>query len=328
MQAVTTRDYYFDNLKFLLIALVVVGHALEPLNPVNAASKSLYHLIYFFHIPLFIFVTGYFSKKLDKISPFLILYVVFETLYTLLDGYLNHRTSIRFSYFSPFWVTWYLLAVILWKIALPYFLRLKYPVLIAGILAVLAGYASKDLGYNLSAMRAITFFPFFLTGYFVKREHLHFLFKRPVKMVSLLILLCSLYLCYRYVGQLKTEWLWGSYSYKYLGETEWFAGLYRIAVSAATVILSLAVLSLVPERKTWFSELGTKTMYPFLLHGFLIKYLIHNGFFAYVDTGFEVVMLIAAAVALSVLLSLRWVDKSLLWLFRPRLAFLFREKPG
>ena len=59
------RDTYFDNLKFILILLVVVGHLIEPFND-EAAMGAIYRFIYSFHMPLFIFAAGYFAKRVQS----------------------------------------------------------------------------------------------------------------------------------------------------------------------------------------------------------------------------------------------------------------------
>ena len=49
------REYQYDNLRFLLIALVVLGHLLE--IAVEFPQKEiLYTLIYSFHMPAFLFL--------------------------------------------------------------------------------------------------------------------------------------------------------------------------------------------------------------------------------------------------------------------------------
>ncbi|WP_281276902.1 acyltransferase family protein [Enterococcus pingfangensis] len=57
-----SRDYQIDNIKGLLIILVVFGHMLL------ASSKEnnwLLTLIYSFHMPAFIFLNGVFSKNVN-----------------------------------------------------------------------------------------------------------------------------------------------------------------------------------------------------------------------------------------------------------------------
>ena len=56
------RSLYWDTLKGLLIILVVLGHC------GTALSNGLISAIYAFHMPLFILVSGYFSKKKRPIN--------------------------------------------------------------------------------------------------------------------------------------------------------------------------------------------------------------------------------------------------------------------
>ncbi|MGG3906453.1 acyltransferase family protein [Geobacillus stearothermophilus] len=57
------RDYYFDNAKCALMLLVVFGHFLRPYIDGVLWVHSLYTWIFFFHMPAFIFISGYFAKK-------------------------------------------------------------------------------------------------------------------------------------------------------------------------------------------------------------------------------------------------------------------------
>ncbi len=62
MMGRTKRDAYYDNLKFWLITIVVVGHFVEFYINQNDVCKWLWYYIYIFHMPLFIFVTALFLK--------------------------------------------------------------------------------------------------------------------------------------------------------------------------------------------------------------------------------------------------------------------------
>lgn len=59
------RNYLFDNLKFLLIVLVVFGHSLEEIS--LAQDYAIIRAwIYSFHMPAFVFISGYFSKSVRR----------------------------------------------------------------------------------------------------------------------------------------------------------------------------------------------------------------------------------------------------------------------
>src|SRR3954467_2045419 len=55
------RDPFFDNAKFMAIVLVVAGHSIVDLRDVRVAHAA-YLFVYTFHMPVFIVITGYFSR--------------------------------------------------------------------------------------------------------------------------------------------------------------------------------------------------------------------------------------------------------------------------
>lgn len=70
----------WDILKFFLIFTVVLGHIADFYTDKSEAMQYLYLFIYIFHMPLFIFVSGLFSKRtvnerrIDKIAGYMIVY--------------------------------------------------------------------------------------------------------------------------------------------------------------------------------------------------------------------------------------------------------------
>lgn len=87
----TQRDAYFDNAKYLAIVLVAMGHSWEPLRDGSRTVTALYNLVYAFHMPAFIVISGYFSRGFDAspakirrlVTGIAVPYVVFEAAYTL-----------------------------------------------------------------------------------------------------------------------------------------------------------------------------------------------------------------------------------------------------
>ena len=63
---VTKRDASFDILKGILILLVVLGHAISDTYTNELWQRVLFNLIYSFHMPLFVMISGYFSHSMDK----------------------------------------------------------------------------------------------------------------------------------------------------------------------------------------------------------------------------------------------------------------------
>ena len=56
------RIALFDNIKGLLIILVVAGHFMHPVHNDNEVMSALFDIIYLFHMPLFVFLSGLFAK--------------------------------------------------------------------------------------------------------------------------------------------------------------------------------------------------------------------------------------------------------------------------
>lgn len=115
-----TRITYFDNIKGILIILVVFGHFLFNLQ----SSDSIYTIvtvIYYFHMPTFLFISGYFSKNdncrgseqiLRLLSAYLLLHAFFIFFYLSTAN----STKLLSAYHSE----WYLLFLIICRILIPY----------------------------------------------------------------------------------------------------------------------------------------------------------------------------------------------------------------
>ena len=84
--ATKTRDYHVDNIKGVLIILVVCGHLLSYLQDMNSTfAIGVRTFIYFFHMPGFIFMSGYLAKgflkkeyKGEKLLSYAWLYLLFK----------------------------------------------------------------------------------------------------------------------------------------------------------------------------------------------------------------------------------------------------------
>lgn len=265
-----SRDYYFDNAKFFLIILVVLGHSMEIVS--GEHIRFVYRLIYLFHIPAFVLIAGYFSKsqRNSNLIELISQYIVFQVLYTLVRAYL-FKTDVVITFFSPYWILWFLLALVIWKIVTPHFSKLRYPIVFSIVLAILVGYDSS-INTEFSLSRIIVFFPFFLCGYYAKKEHFQILKKycRPIIAVALFII--------SYFILTKTpDWhfalFFNSVSYQAMDMNYWYAGVIRLIILFWGFIMMCCFFSLIPTSKMFYSKLGTRTMQAFLLHGFIIEFL-------------------------------------------------------
>lgn len=116
------REFLFDNYKAFLIVLVVIGHFIEPCYENNGFLYDLKWAIVSFHMPAFIFISGYFSKKGTSfkkllnglVIPYFVYEIIYYLLYTLI---LDKETKLYFAH--PKFSLWYLMALFAWKLLAP-----------------------------------------------------------------------------------------------------------------------------------------------------------------------------------------------------------------
>jgi fucose 4-O-acetylase-like acetyltransferase len=323
MTLTAQRDYFFDNAKFILILLVVIGHAIEPLIAKNHFLHSVYLFIYLFHMPLFILIGGYFTKKKKNLGKlllkFLIPYLIFELLYApLFIGQYQFLVT-------PYWVLWFMLSYICWNLMLPLFTKLKHPIILSIIIAIGAGYISS-LGLFLSISRTLYFFPFFILGHYLTKQHIEWIFAHVKKAYSIAILSLTFMILLFFDLDIIQKWLYGVDSYRELGNPEWYAGIYRLGLFGITAILSIAFLSLIPRKKTWYSELGSRTLYVYLLHVFVIKLISMLHIYQFIVNPLEVILLILFSILVTIFLSSKGVKNVTQYFIEPRLDFIKLQK--
>ncbi|ASS99652.1 MULTISPECIES: acyltransferase family protein [Geobacillus] len=318
------RDYYFDNAKCALMLLVVFGHFLRPYIDGVLWVHSLYTWIFFFHMPAFIFISGYFAKKfhehgyLQKITKkWLIPYVLFQLLYSIYYFFLYDKQSLELDLLTPHWSLWFLLSLFSWNVLLLWFGRL--PKRIALPMALLLGLTGGMMEAEkwLSLSRTLTFFPFFLLGFFFQKSAIERLFAAPVRLVSLFVLVGMFFVIHFGFPDLPQDWLYGSKSYDTLGVSEPAGIASRLAIYGASLLMMFGFLSLIPSRRFSFSVLGARTFYIYILHGFILKYLHETPFPDFIMDVHGYPLLLALSVAMMLILG----SKPVVRLVRPLLEW-------
>ncbi|MBO5292387.1 MAG: acyltransferase family protein [Lachnospiraceae bacterium] len=306
------RICLFDNLKALLILFVVFGHALEALLK-DSHAEFLYMLIYSFHMPLFAFCSGFFAKydpariKKNLMYPFF----VFQGLYLLFDHFCLKQDAVL-TLTKPYWLMWYLFAMIIWEMVLPFVDSDSLPRQLSNlalftVLGILAGY-DKTIGYYMSLSRILVYFPFFLAAYYVRRQKLlegllTFAKSRSGRILSLLSVLGMTGYIALHQNQYKVSWLYGSIAY---ADGEYDA-LFRLQLYLFAMLWLLFLAAFVPNRRTVLTGIGENSLYIYLLHGFIIKYANHIHVLKYVEYKIPTAFLLS--VLLVYLLSRRPVRK-------------------
>lgn len=294
------REYFFDNAKFILIFLVVFGHFLRSFIEESEIIYALYKVIYTFHMPAFILISGFFAKGFRKqgyilkMAKKLILpYLLFQTIYSLFYYFLYHQQEFTLDPLVPHWSLWFLISLFFWNVMLYLFARFNsiYSITIALIIALTVGYIDSISSF-LSLSRTFVFFPLFLLGYYLKKEHFYQLLSLKIKISSLIVSLLVFILFYLFPN-LDYEWLLGSKTYAEMDVQPVVAMFIRFSLYFLSLIMMASFFALVPKQQYFFTNLGRNSLYVYLLHGFIIRHFrvsdVKNYF-----TNLESILLLAA----------------------------------
>lgn len=255
-----TRSPYWDTLKGLLILLVILGHC------GTALSEGLLSVIYSFHMPLFVFISGYFSKKQPVISKqnkrLAIIYLFFNTIYILLDVTTEDFSLNRLL--VPSFALWYILSLIYWRCALQlipdkWIERPVYLIIGSIVFGLIAGFI--PVGNEMSFQRTFSFWPFFIAGFYLRKYD-------GIKMVRVknkwffgITLIILLLVVYHWVPP-----FYGNNSYNTIDDI-WMRGLQILLAS----VICFCILVIIPEKMGKITIIGQYTLILYLLHPPLVK---------------------------------------------------------
>lgn len=282
------RDPWLDNVKFLLVTFVVIGHAWGQLEPAEEAHR-LYDFVYAWHIPAFVLVSGHLSRGvtwsrdslLSTITLLLVPYLLFEPALYAWRSLIGTVAEDGPLWLVPHWTMWYLIVLFLWRLATPVLKAHWVVVPLSVVVSLVAG--TVDLPW-LDLNRFFGLLPFFVMGLHLERRHLTRL-PRPwwLKPLAVVALGWIFTLADHTDDLARTSFLFYDASYGELGYPVAEGWPIRLAVIGTGVLGSLAVLVLIPRARTWLTTLGTATMVVYLFHGFVIRAIEATGVLAASD---------------------------------------------
>lgn len=178
-----TRLAYLDYLKSFLIVLVVVGHVIQ-LNFKDFDSNLLFRYIYSFHMPLFMFVSGFLCYKTQlKISslphklehlyiPFFSWFVVSSLLFHPISDFPGLLKKVILNPDTGLWFLWVLGLCISLLFTVSQFTKQIHIDISIGLCIMLAGVLFFEMLTNcriLGIKMLSNQLPFFLLGFFCNR---------------------------------------------------------------------------------------------------------------------------------------------------------------
>lgn len=278
----SNRDNRVDALKGVLISLVVLGHCLLW----GGQKSSVANWIYVFHMPFFVFLSGYLSHADSRsywkgVLAIAESYIVYQLIKSILYGY-----SPIAIITTPAPMMWYLFALVIWRCLyylwdvivkqVPKKTRNTLNIVIAVALVGLGLAAGMvcQVGKTFAISRIIVFSPFFWLGTMAQGSDFISLCKKMPRWFAILILLTTL----AFIVWLTPQgWIDVRETvrcvkcYDMLGGT--MVGLVgRIVYYVLAIVISMALACLVFENKI-VNRIGNDSLKYYLFHGIILWFM-------------------------------------------------------
>lgn len=281
------RVFIWDNLKCFLMLSVVLGHFVNQ-YPDSYFMRSMSIIIYSYHMPLFIFTAGLLQKKWTKDRPFrwdkpiyyiILGYLLKILIYTIKVAFDQEAV---FSLFSDTGLPWYMFAMAVYMV-LAYWIRNRNPgvcLIISVLLALLAGYV-EQIGSFLYISRILVFFPFYFAGYLLDSDTmLKFTRKKWIRISAAPILIIGIGVSFYWIKDIFSiiRMFTGRNAYAFIRIAD--CGFqHRLLCYGITVVVSVALISLVPNRRLALAEaVGKNTLQIYFWHRLILYILMYSGF--------------------------------------------------
>lgn len=267
-----------DNYKGILIFLVVLGHLLFSYDYDNGvAIMNVVKFIYSFHMPLFLIISGYFSKRINKKGNFrlLVLFVLLNFSYILYDYFVYGS----FDFFTIKYSSWYLLALFLYRIiiSLPsvnkfIIINKVFSLSFSFVVSIIIGL----FNFNNLISKLVSYFLFFLVGYLLDNEFLESVNRR--KSVNLVTLVFSLL----FLGMLSFSLPFSLNFYMAGSYIHYIQVVFRLIIYIIDIMLFLSFLTFIPDKRVKFlTNIGRNSLSIYLGHR--IFTLVITNHFIYSD---------------------------------------------
>ena len=299
------RDPYFDNLKGVLIILVCAGHCFNIYRESNPYCNFLFHLIYAFHMPLFFFISGYFSKNADKsymnaFKSLILPAIPFELLYFIMHVVTKAENTEPFL--TPIFAYWFCFVLFFCRVLLPYLRGVRGIVCITFVVALAAGF-NPHIDEYMSLSRFLCMLPFFMLGHFTSKENMDKIrgINKALSITIGIIAACAVVFMLRYTGSDLGFTLRSPY--------ENVTGLgFRAFQFVVCIPLSMMVMELVSDKKSYLSLVGQRTLQIYFLHFYVIALI--KMFNPVVEQyALNSILMIVAALLIAIILSCNPINK-------------------
>lgn len=335
------RNAWFDNAKAYLIITVVIGHIAEFLlatvqydgeKPVWL--EVLMKCIYVFHMPVFMSISGRFSKKridngdwIAVINKLVVPYIVAQTIMMLFYSVTGYSSPSNISYFKPGFGLWYLFALSIYQLITPHLIKLfrKKWIILPISLCVALALTFQEVAFLGAFQRVFNYFPFFIFGYLTANHDFAWCKKPIFRVFSGLSVVALVFLVLHFNEIIQVPLLSGKRVYaQYLdlyGYKELSVLILMILRFAGGFAFFPIILGISSIKKNFFTKIGVDSSYVYVLHLFVAIALTAAGknynALDFCKNDLWGILLCLAGIPLSFLLVTPPIKKCTRWLVSP-----------
>ena len=282
------RIFKFDNVKLLVITLIVVGSFAEEFTNQSDMFRSWFIFVYSFTAPLYIFLSGLFQKQfqkgqkpsLHKVSYYLILGYILKIAIYLMRRW--NGEDIGIDMFGGATIEWYLFVIVMFTITM-YLLKNVHRYIVFSVsivLGIVAGFL--PLGDEFYLMRYFVFLPFYVAGYYLTPARVRrFSHKLNVKLAGIAFLLIYFVLCFRERDTIyPLRMLFTGRNPYSIIPIEGCTFYHRMLCYGISAVLIISIIACIPNRKVpILTHMGRNTLGVYFWHYPLVLLLWHVGAF-------------------------------------------------
>ncbi|MGP3978437.1 acyltransferase family protein [Streptomyces sp. 8N114] len=335
--AAQQRDPFFDNAKYLTIVLVGIGHTWDPLRHDSRTAEALYFVLYTFHMPAFIIISGYLSRSFEGkpkqvqrlVTGVVVPYLAIQFAYTYFMRWANDDPDRDFHFQEPGFALWFLCALFLWRLTTPLWKSLRWPMPVALAIGAAAS-VTPTISSDLNLMRVAQFLPFFVLGLQLRPHHFQLVKRKQARYLAVPVTLCTMVFAYWAVPRMSKTWFLHDKAAADMHVPSWAGAVMYLALFGCGLVMTACFLSWVPRRLMWFTPLGAGTLYAYLLHIFFIQSSRQFDWYEmdWVDHPLSRVAITLLAAAMMTVLCTPWVTRMFKFIIEPKMDWFFKRDPG
>lgn len=273
------RELYYDNLKGFLIICVVFWHTLSNIFGYYNTDYSYFKFFFFFMMVLFVFISGKFAKisrrtPLQRSLKMFLIFIIAQIIITLYYGYILKIIDPTKNLLSPRYTLWYLLTTA--SLYLTEYIFRKFGFKKSFIISLIISLGSGFISFitnNLSLTRTLCLLPFFILGYYADEIKLFDFIKKYKNIIFICTTILLIWFLFNKDFFLAKDMYFKYNYFAYRTPIECF--LKRCLLYTFDFLFSFSILNIIPKHKTLLSNLGSKTLIIFLLHGVILKTLMY-----------------------------------------------------